>query len=154
MRDFDGAQLAALDPGLLRLVISAQDISASELQAAYAGMRALSQNMQSFHQDYDLLLTPTVPITAFAAGVDTPDITRFPQWFDWTPLTWPFNLTRQPAASVPSGFVEGLPIGLQIVGPMFAEQNILRASRCVEQACATGARPGLGAGGPPHKEKQ
>jgi len=98
--------------------------------------------MRRFMERYDLLLTPTVPITAFAAGVDTPDTTRFPQWFDWTPLTWPFNLTRQPAASVPSGFVEGLPIGLQIVGPMFAEPNILRASRCVEQACASGARPG------------
>ena len=143
VRDFDGAQLAALDPGLLRLVISAQNISAIELQAAYAGMRALSQTMHAFHRDYDLLLTPTVPITAFAAGVDTPDSTRFPQWYDWTPLTWPFNLTRQPAASVPCGFVEGLPIGLQIVGPMFAEQNIFRASRCVERACATGARPGL-----------
>ena len=112
------------------------------MQAAYADMRALSQTMHAFHRDYDLLLTPTVPITAFAAGVDTPDATRFPQWFDWTPMTWPFNLTRQPAASVPSGFVEGLPIGLQIVGPMFAEQNIFRASRCVEQACASGARPG------------
>ena len=50
VRDFDGAQLAALDPGLLRLVIAAQNISASELQAAYAEMRALSQKMQLFHQ--------------------------------------------------------------------------------------------------------
>jgi aspartyl-tRNA(Asn)/glutamyl-tRNA(Gln) amidotransferase subunit A len=143
VRDLDGAQLAALDPGLLRLVIAAQDISASELQAAYADMRTLSQQMHHFHQDYDLLLTPTIPITAFAAGLDTPDPARFPQWFDWTPLTWPFNLTRQPAASVPCGFVDGLPIGLQIVGPMFAEEKILRASRCVEQACASAARPGL-----------
>jgi aspartyl-tRNA(Asn)/glutamyl-tRNA(Gln) amidotransferase subunit A len=143
VRDFTGAQLAALDPGLLRLIIAAQDLSARELQAAHVEMRALSQQMQAFHQDYDLLLTPTVPITAFAAGIDTPDAARFPQWFDWTPLTWPFNLTRQPAASVPCGFVEGLPIGLQIVGPMFAEQTILRASRCVEQACATAARPSL-----------
>ncbi|MBR1224404.1 MULTISPECIES: amidase [unclassified Bradyrhizobium] len=143
VRDFDGAQLAALDPGLLRLVIAAQDISASELQAAYADMRTLSQQMHHFHQHYDLLLTPTIPITAFAAGIDTPDSARFPQWFDWTPLTWPFNLTRQPAASVPCGFVEGLPIGLQIVGPMFSEEKILRASRCVEQACASGARPNL-----------
>jgi aspartyl-tRNA(Asn)/glutamyl-tRNA(Gln) amidotransferase subunit A len=142
VRDFDGAQLAALDPGLLRLVVAAHDISASELQAAYAEMRALSQTMHAFHRDYDLLLTPTIPITAFAAGIDTPDAARFPQWFDWTPLTWPFNLTRQPAASVPCGFVDGLPIGLQIVGPMFSEPNIFRASRCVEQACATGARPG------------
>lgn len=146
VRDFDGAQLAALDPGLLRLVIAAQDISAGELQAAYAEMRALSHQMHAFHRDYDLLLTPTVPITAFAAGVDTPDATRFPQWYDWTPMTWPFNLTRQPAASVPCGFIGGLPIGLQIVGPMFSEETILRASRCVEQACATGARPALGEG--------
>jgi aspartyl-tRNA(Asn)/glutamyl-tRNA(Gln) amidotransferase subunit A len=151
VRDFDSAQRAALDPGLLRLVMSAQDISASEVQAAHADIRALSQTMHAFHRDYDLLLTPTVPITAFAAGVDTPDATRFPQWFDWTPLTWPFNLTRQPAASVPSGFVEGLPIGLQIVGPMFAEPNILRASRCVEQACATGARPNLASLSPAKK---
>ena len=143
VRDFDGEKLATLDPGLLRLVVSAQDISASELQAAYAEMRALSQSMQAFHRDYDLLLTPTIPITAFAAGIDTPDAARFPQWFDWTPLTWPFNLTRQPAASVPCGFVDGLPIGLQIVGPMFSEPAIFRASRCVEQACASGARPGL-----------
>jgi len=143
VRDFDGAQLAALDSGLLRLVISAQEISASELQAAYADMRALSQKMQLFHQQHDLLLTPTTPITAFAAGIDTPDTTRFPQWFDWTPLTWPFNLTRQPAASVPCGFVDGLPIALQIVGPMFAEEKILRASRCVERACAIVARPSL-----------
>jgi aspartyl-tRNA(Asn)/glutamyl-tRNA(Gln) amidotransferase subunit A len=143
VRDFDSEKLATLDPGLLQLVISAQDISASELQAAYAEMRALSQTMHAFHRDYDLLLTPTIPITAFAAGVDTPDPGRFPQWFDWTPLTWPFNLTRQPAASVPCGFVEGLPIGLQIVGPIFSEPNIFRASRCVERACATGARPGV-----------
>jgi aspartyl-tRNA(Asn)/glutamyl-tRNA(Gln) amidotransferase subunit A len=143
VRNFTAAQLAALDPGLLRLIIAAQDVSASELQAAHVEMRALSQQMQAFHGDYDLLLTPTVPITAFAAGIDTPDAARFPQWFDWTPLTWPFNLTRQPAASVPCGFVEGLPIGLQIVGPMFAEETILRASRCVEQACATAARPSL-----------
>jgi aspartyl-tRNA(Asn)/glutamyl-tRNA(Gln) amidotransferase subunit A len=44
---------------------------------------------------------------------------------------------------VPCGFVDGLPIGLQIVGPMFSEEKILRASRCVEQACASGARPSL-----------
>lgn len=143
VRDFDSEKLAALDPGLLRLVVASQDISASELQAAYAEMRALSQTMHAFHRDYDLLLTPTIPITAFAAGIDTPDAARFPQWYDWTPLTWPFNLTRQPAASVPCGFVEGLPVGLQIVGPMFSEEIILRASRCVEHACATGARPRL-----------
>ena len=106
-------------------------------------MRALSQQMQSFHRRYDLLLTPTIPITAFAAGVDTPDAARFPQWFDWTPLTWPFNLTRQPAASVPCGFVEGCRSACRSWGRCSPSRNIFRASRCVEQACATGARPAL-----------
>jgi aspartyl-tRNA(Asn)/glutamyl-tRNA(Gln) amidotransferase subunit A len=97
--------------------------------------------MARFHQDYDLLLTPALPIVAFAAGLDSPDPARFPQWYDWTPFTWPFNLTRQPAASVPCGFVDRLPVGLQIVGPMFSERRILQASRCVEAACSTGRRP-------------
>jgi aspartyl-tRNA(Asn)/glutamyl-tRNA(Gln) amidotransferase subunit A len=141
VRDMDGAQLQALDPGLLQLGVSLHALTASDLQGAQDAMRALSQRMQLFHQAYDLLLTPTLPITAFAAGVDTPDATRFPSWYDWTPFTWPFNLTRQPAASVPCGFVDGLPIGLQIIGPMFSEAMILRASRCVEAACATGLRP-------------
>jgi Asp-tRNA(Asn)/Glu-tRNA(Gln) amidotransferase A subunit family amidase len=60
----------------------------------------------------DIQVAPLILITALVAGVDTSDIARFPQWFDWTPLTWPFNLSRQPEASVPCGFVEGLPIGL------------------------------------------
>jgi aspartyl-tRNA(Asn)/glutamyl-tRNA(Gln) amidotransferase subunit A len=141
VRDMDGVQLASLDPGLLHLALSSAKLTASALQKAQDAMRALSQRMQLFHQDYDLLLAPTLPITAFEAGLDTPDPSRFPCWYDWTPFTWPFNLTRQPAASVPCGFVAGLPIGLQIIGPMFSEALILRASRCVEQACGSDRRP-------------
>ncbi|WP_264861485.1 amidase family protein, partial [Klebsiella pneumoniae] len=86
----------------------------AELQAAQDECRALSARMQAFHGDHDLLVTPTMPIPAFDAGQDTPDRTLFPEWFDWTPFTWPFNLSRQPAASVPCGFTAaGLPIGLQ-----------------------------------------
>jgi len=108
VRDFDGAQLAALDPGLLRLVITAQGLfPRANCRRPMADMRALSQQMHSFHGDFDLLLTPTIPITAFAAGVDTPGCDALSAMVDWTPLTWPFNLTRQPAASVPCGFVEG-----------------------------------------------
>ncbi len=87
-------------------------------------MRALSQTMHAFHRDYDLLLTPTVPITAFAAGIGTPDATRFPQWFDWTPLTWPFQpAPGQPATSAPCGLSRGCRSGLQIVGPMFPKKS-------------------------------
>jgi len=89
--------------------------------------------MQSFHQRHDLLLTPTLPIPAFSAGLLTPDVTRYRNWYDWTPFTWPFNMTRQPASSCPCGVTAaGLPIGLQIIGPVYGDAAVLRASRCFE----------------------
>ena len=54
-------------------------------------------------------------------------------WLRWTPYSYPFNLTLQPAASVPCGLTgAGLPIGLQIVGPMRRDDLVLRASRAFE----------------------
>ncbi len=134
LRHLSGRQLQMLEPELLELVVSARRFSAAELQAAQDECRALSARMQAFHGDFDLLVTPTMPIPAFDAGQDTPDRARFPEWFDWTPFTWPFNLSRQPAASVPCGFTAaGLPVGLQVVGAAFREDLVLRASRVVER---------------------
>ena len=124
-----GPQLQALEPDLLELVVSARELTAQRLQGALDAARTHSLAMQEFHQRHDLLVTPTLPIPAFAAGVNTPDPARFPAWYDWTPFTWPFNLSRQPAASIPCGTAEGLPVGLQIVGPLFREDLILRASQ-------------------------
>ena len=54
---------------------------------------------------------------------------------EWTPFSYPFNLTGQPACSVPCGFTEaGLPVGLQIVGPRYADPLVMRAARAFEQA--------------------
>ncbi|WP_159998358.1 amidase [Roseomonas sp. 18066] len=141
LRHLDGAALQLLEPDLLALMVSAQDLSAARLQAAQDAARAHCQAMQRFHQDFDLLVTPTLPIPAFAAGLNTPDPARFPRWYDWTPFSWPFNLSRQPAASIPCGLAEGLPVGLQIVGPLFREDLVLRASRCIERAIRIGAPP-------------
>ena len=56
-------------------------------------------------------------------------------WIEWSPYTYPFNLTQQPAASVPGGLAgNGLPIGVQIVGPPRGERTVLRAARVLEQA--------------------
>ena len=74
--------------------------------------------MGEFHEHYDLLVTPTLPIPAFEAGVEVPAGSTAPRWTSWTPFTYPFNMTQQPAASVPCGFTTaGLPVGLQVVGP-------------------------------------
>ena len=88
-----------------------------------------------FHQQWDLLVTPTIPITAFAAGRETPLGAVGERWVYWTPFTYPFNLTRQPAATVPCGLdPNGLPIGLQIVGPLYQDALVLRAARAFEAA--------------------
>jgi aspartyl-tRNA(Asn)/glutamyl-tRNA(Gln) amidotransferase subunit A len=63
----------------------------------------------------------------------------------WTPFSYPFNLTQQPAITVPCGLTRaGLPMGLQLVGPMFADHRVLRAARAYEQAVGPFPRAPLG----------
>ena len=89
--------------------------------------------MQLFHQQYDLLLTPTLPLAAFEAGREVSDVLKEKRWTDWSPFSYPFNLTQQPAASIPCGFTKaGLPVGLHIVGPRYQDALVLRAARAFE----------------------
>ena len=86
----------------------------------------------------DALITPTVAVTAFAAGtigVDEIDGRKVDRHLGWSPFTWPINLAGLPAATVPCGFDrDGLPIGLQIVAPWLAEDTILSIAAAFEQA--------------------
>src|SRR4029450_13308615 len=89
--------------------------------------------MTLFHRDYDLLVTPALAVAAFDVGQETP--VKGP-WPAWPPFPSPFNLPGQPAASIPCGFTKaGLPVGLQIVGPRYADALVLRAARAFETAC-------------------
>jgi len=86
---------------------------------------------------YDLLLTPTLSVPAFPVERLNPE--GYPQhawdWFPWASFSYPFNLTQQPAATVPAGFTSaGLPVGLQIVGRRFADLTVLQASAAFEAA--------------------
>src|SRR5690606_12345852 len=88
-----------------------------------------------FHESYDLLLTPTMPIAAFEAGVEVPPGSASPRWTGWTPFTYPFNMTQQPAASLPCGFTsDWLPIGLQVVGARHADALVMSACHAFERA--------------------
>jgi aspartyl-tRNA(Asn)/glutamyl-tRNA(Gln) amidotransferase subunit A len=90
--------------------------------------------MNMFHKTWNLLLTPTLPLPAFAAGVECPVMADGSRWTDWTPFSYPFNLTRQPAATVPCGLTSaGLPAGLQIVGPSYGDVAVLQAARAFEK---------------------
>lgn len=81
-----------------------------------------------------LRLTPTMPIQPFAAGLEVPQGSGLDRWTRWTPFTYPFNMTQQPALSLPCGLSpQGLPVGLQIVGPRFGDDIVLRAGRAFEK---------------------
>jgi aspartyl-tRNA(Asn)/glutamyl-tRNA(Gln) amidotransferase subunit A len=76
-----------------------------------------------------------MPLTAFEVGLVAPaDGSYGDDWITWSPYTYPFNLTQQPAASVPCGLARnGLPMGAQIVGRLRADTLVLRAAQTAEQ---------------------
>jgi aspartyl-tRNA(Asn)/glutamyl-tRNA(Gln) amidotransferase subunit A len=130
------ARRAEMDPGLLAIAERGRKLSTGDYLAAYAARSELHEAMRQFHTRYDLLLTPTMPVTALKVGREMPEGGAFgDDWLNWSPYTYPFNLTQQPAASVPCGLASnGLPMAVQIVAPLGADAGVLRAARAIEQA--------------------
>jgi len=125
---------ANMDPAMVAAAEDGAATSILDFAAHVEARTALIHAFSEFHADWDLLLTPAMPITAFEADALVPADSGHPCWPDWTPFSHPFNLTGQPAASVPCGFTsEGLPVGLQIVGPRGADALVLRAARAFER---------------------
>lgn len=129
-------KLALLEPALADVVEQSRLITVEQLNEANRLRGALGSQMRQFMERYDALLTPMMPGVAFAAGMLQPnDPDNHGKWVNWTPFSYPFNLTQQPAASVPCGFTKaGLPVGLQVVGRMFDDKRVLRICAAYEQA--------------------
>ncbi len=126
---------ARMDPGLLAFAEIGERVSLKDYLRAVKARETAGVAMNLFHQTYDLLLTPTVPIPAFAAGSEVPPGSGLEHWIDWTAFSYPFNLTGQPAASMPCGITgSGLPVGLQVVGPRHRDELVLQACRAFEAA--------------------
>ena len=135
LKNFSAAQKKLIDPGLLDTAAQGESISATDLFDAQMKRGALGAHMNLFHRDFDLLVTPTIAVAAFDVGRECPPSPDNKRWTDWTPFTYPFNLTGQPAATIPCGFTKaGLPVGLHIVGPRYADAMVLRAARAFESA--------------------
>jgi aspartyl-tRNA(Asn)/glutamyl-tRNA(Gln) amidotransferase subunit A len=126
-----------MDPDLLRVAEKGEAIELSDYLRAVELRGALGTALKLFHARYEVLLTPTLPIPAFDAGRLAPpdygDVAG--DWTAWAPFSYPFNLTQQPVASVPCGFTrDGLPVGLQVAGPMHDDALVLRVARAFEAA--------------------
>ena len=137
-------QQAVTDPDFAAEARLGEPLSNLEVQRLVLRRGELGSTMRQFMQRYDLLVTPSVAVPAFEArpAGHTP--------FDpvvmlgWTPFSYPFNLTQQPACTIPCGLTSaGLPIGVQFVGPMFGDSLVLRAARAYE-AVRPLTRPPLG----------
>jgi aspartyl-tRNA(Asn)/glutamyl-tRNA(Gln) amidotransferase subunit A len=121
-----------MDPGFVQAVEMLAERSLFDSAKARLVRLELAATMGRFFGEYDLLVTPTMADTAF--GLDRTERPYGPS-LAWSPFTYPFNLTGEPAISVPCGWsTAGLPVGLQIVGPRFAEGRVLRAAAAFEAA--------------------
>lgn len=131
----DATQQAVTDPDFRAEAEIGAKLTTLQIQQLNLRRGALGTQMRQFMERYDLLVTPTVSVPAFEArpAGHTP---MDPQaMLGWTPFSYPFNLTQQPACTIPCGMTaDGLPIGLQIVGPMFGDALVLRAARAYESA--------------------
>ena len=138
------AQQAVADPDFVAEVELGKAFSALDVQKLTLRRGALGTHMRQFMQRYDLLITPSVAVPAFDAKPAGHQTLTPEAMLGWTPFSYPFNLTQQPACTIPCGLTsDGLPMGLQIVGPMFGDALVLRAARAFESAQPI-ARPFMG----------
>jgi aspartyl-tRNA(Asn)/glutamyl-tRNA(Gln) amidotransferase subunit A len=123
-----------LDPGILEVAAGAGELSAIGFIEAEALRLATAHAMARFHQRYDLVLCPTVPGPPPLADAPTRDPARA-LWTEWAPWTFTFNLTRQPAITVPLGLSPaGLPCSVQLAAALYRDDLVLRAARTIELA--------------------
>jgi Asp-tRNA(Asn)/Glu-tRNA(Gln) amidotransferase A subunit family amidase len=124
-----------LDPAVADVLDGALEATVADYYEKVFARYALREQIRRFFEQYDLLLTPTLPVPAFGAGVNVPPELPGRNVVSWVYYTYPFNLTGNPAASLPCGFTaDGLPVGLQVVARTNREAGALRLSAAFESA--------------------
>jgi len=124
---------ALVEPALLDLSTQGFTLSALEYRALERRREALGRRLNQLCHRYDLLVTPQLATTAFAVNCEVPPDRGMTRWWEWSPFTYPFNLSQQPAATIPCGFAtNGLPVAMQWVAAKFEDAKVIRAARAYE----------------------
>lgn len=133
LRDVPVEDLIHSDPGLVATLERGRRLSAHDYLDAEAARIRISKAMSELLGRYDLLVSPQMPTVALPVGVDVWDPGSQVHWTQWTPFSYPHNLSRCPAASVPVGLTEDrLPMAMQVVGRHFEDRLVLRAAAAYE----------------------
>lgn len=142
-----GGKTDQLLPELQNVIAKASAITLPEYLGAAAQQTPIMLRVAEALNGFDFLVTPTMPTVAYPAHLAFPEgskLNRYGYCFDHNPFTWLFNVTLQPAVSLPCGFSEGLPVGLQIVGGRGDDLGCIHAAIAFEDALGLGTlRPPL-----------
>ena len=139
LRSFMEQQRELLDPAVADVLELALQQDMRDYYTKVFARYALRDKIREFFERYDLLISPTLPVSSLNAGQNIPDALSDRSLVSWTYYTYPFNLTGQPAASVCAGFTaDGMPVGLQIVGRSYCEHDVIRAVAAFERTFESG----------------
>jgi aspartyl-tRNA(Asn)/glutamyl-tRNA(Gln) amidotransferase subunit A len=142
-RSLSPAQQALTDPDFKAQAELGAQLDANAIHALNQRRGVLGSHLRQFMQRFDLILTPSTAVTAFKARPAGHSPMDAQAMLGWTPFSYPFNLSQQPAISLPCGLtLDGLPMGVQLVGPMFGDALVLQAAQAL-QACYPMQRPVL-----------
>jgi aspartyl-tRNA(Asn)/glutamyl-tRNA(Gln) amidotransferase subunit A len=142
-RSLSPAQQAVTDPDFKAQAELGAQLDTNAIHALNQRRGVLGSHLRQFMQRFDLILTPSTAVTAFKALPAGHSPMDSQAMLGWTPFSYPFNLSQQPAISLPCGLSShGLPMGVQLVGPMFGDALVLQAAQAL-QACYPMQRPVL-----------
>lgn len=142
LRKLDARQHDLLGDQLRDIVNLGRDVTLERYLEAQTRRREFAARVQAAMAGYDVLITPAVAVPPFEAERWQPsNLEHLREPRAWVPFSYPFNLTQQPALSLPCGFTRaGLPVGLQIVGRRHADKAVLRVAKALEAAGLCPAR--------------
>ena len=142
-RTLSKEQQALTDPDFAAQAAIGETLDANALHQLNQRRGLLGSHLRQFMQRFDLILTPSTAVPAFKALPAGHSAMSSEAMLGWTPFSYPFNLSQQPAISLPCGLTaDGLPMGVQLVGPMFGDALVLRAAKALED-CYPLLRPDL-----------